>query len=108
MRDIAISAIKSTLYIKAQVTWLQSRFPEAVFVDVPGLCKVVTRDEITQQDSSLTPGRYVGVAALDGEDEEDVEERLREIHLELASLNEEAVELAASIATNFEELIIIG
>lgn len=108
VRDQAIFAIKSTLYMKAQVTWLQSRFPEAVFVDVPGLCKVVTRDEITQQDSSLTPGRYVGVTALDGEDEEDVEERLREIHLELASLNEEAVELAASIAANFEELTIIG
>jgi type I restriction enzyme M protein len=104
VRDEAIFAIKSTLYVKAQVTWLQSRFPEAVFVDVPGLCKVVMRDEITQQDCSLTPGRYVGVTAVDGEDEEDVEERLREIHLELASLNEEAVELAASIAANFEEL----
>ncbi|MBD2495462.1 class I SAM-dependent DNA methyltransferase [Nostoc sp. FACHB-280] len=104
VRDQAIFVIKSTLYMKAQVTWLQSRFPEAVFVDVPGLCKVVTRDEITQQDSSLTPGRYVGVTALDGEDEEDFEERMREIHLELASLNEEAVELAASIAANFEEL----
>lgn len=105
VRDEAIFAIKSTLYVKAQVTWLQSRFPEAVFVDVSGLCKVVTRDEITQQDSSLTPGRYVGVTALDGEDEEDFEERMREIHLELASLNEEAVELAASIAANFEELM---
>ncbi|WP_375513397.1 N-6 DNA methylase [uncultured Nostoc sp.] len=103
-RDEAIFAIKSTLYVKAQVTWLQSRFPEAALVDVPGLSKVVTRDEITQQDSSLTPGRYVGVTALDGEDEDDFEERMREIHLELASLNEEAVELAASIAVNFEEL----
>ncbi|MEH1907067.1 N-6 DNA methylase [Nostoc sp.] len=105
VRDQAIFAIKSTLYMKAQVTWLQSRFPEAVFVDVSGLCKVVTRDEITQQDSSLTPGRYVGVTVLDGEDEEDIEERMREIHLELASLNDEAVELAASIAANFEELM---
>ncbi|MDF5711006.1 MAG: N-6 DNA methylase [Nostoc sp. S4] len=104
VRDEAVFAIKSTLYVKAQVTWLQSRFPEAVFVDVPGLCKVVTRDEITQQDSSLTPGRYVGVTVLDGEDEHDVEERMREIHLELASLNEEAVELAETIQANFNEL----
>ncbi|MEH1832563.1 MAG: N-6 DNA methylase [Nostoc sp.] len=107
-RDTAISAIKSTLYVKAQVSWLQTRFPEAALVDVPGLCKVVTQDGITQQDSSLTPGRYVGVTALDGEDEDDFKERMREIHLELASLNEEAVELAASIAANFEELTIIG
>ncbi|MFM6007847.1 MAG: SAM-dependent DNA methyltransferase, partial [Sphaerospermopsis kisseleviana] len=101
----AISVIKSTLYMKAQVTWLQSRFPDGVFVDVPGLCKVVTLDNITQEDYSLTPGRYVGVAAVGGEDKEDIEERLREIHLELASLNEEAQELGASILVNFEELL---
>lgn len=106
-KDTAISVIKSTLYMKAQVTWLQSRFPDAVFVDVPGLCQVVTLDNIAQEDYSLTPGRYVGVAAVGGEDEEDIEERLREIHLELASLNEEAQELGASILVNFEELAII-
>ena len=103
-RDNAISAIKSTLYMKAQVSWLQTRFPDAAFVDVSGLCKVMTREEIAQQDSSLTPGRYVGVAAQDEDDEQDFEERMREIHLELASLNEEAVELASVIANNFEEL----
>ncbi|MFM7372803.1 MAG: N-6 DNA methylase, partial [Sphaerospermopsis kisseleviana] len=74
-KDTAISVIKSTLYMKAQVTWLQSRFPDGVFVDVPGLCKVVTLDNIAQEDYSLTPGRYVGVAAVGGEDEEDIEER---------------------------------
>ncbi|HLP89833.1 MAG TPA: N-6 DNA methylase [Nostocaceae cyanobacterium] len=104
-KDTAISVIKSTLYMKAQVTWLQSRFPDGVFVDVPGLCKVVTLDNIAQEDYSLTPGRYVGVAAVGGEDEEDIEERLKEIHLELASLNEEAQELGASILVNFEELL---
>ncbi|MEI6442782.1 MAG: hypothetical protein WCO29_06560 [Nostocales cyanobacterium ELA583] len=104
-KDTGISAIKSTLYMKAQVTWLQSRFPDAVFVDVPGLCKVVTLDNIAQEDCSLTPGRYVGVGVATGENEEDIEERLKEIHLELASLNEEAVELGASILVNFEELL---
>jgi type I restriction enzyme M protein len=103
-KDTGIFAIKSTLYMKAQVTWLQSRFPDAVFMDVPGLCKVVTLDNIAQEDYSLTPGRYVGVGVSSGEDEEDIEERLKEIHLELASLNEEAVELGASILVNFEEL----
>ena len=104
-KETAISAIKSTLYMKAQVTWLQSRFPDAVFVDVLGLCKVVTLDNIAQEDYSLTPGRYVGVGVAAGEDEEEIEERLKEIHLELASLNEEAVELGASIQSNFEELV---
>jgi type I restriction enzyme M protein len=106
VKDTAISVIKSTLYMKAQVTWLQSRFPDGVFVNVPGLCQVVTLDNIAQEDYSLTPGRYVGVAAVGGEDEEDIEERLKEIHLELASLNEEAQELGASILVNFEELFL--
>ncbi len=34
----------------------------------------------------------------------DFEEALRDIHIELAGLNEEAVELARTIQTNFEEL----
>jgi len=73
-------------------------------VDVPGLCKVVTHEKIAENDSSLTPGRYVGVGAAEAEDEEGFEERLKEIHLELAELNEAAIELAGAIAKNFEEL----
>ena len=72
---------------------------------MPGLCKVVTKEEIEGQDYSLTPGRYVGVAPPEPEDEEAVEERLRDIHVELASLNDEAVVLGRIIASNFEELV---
>ena len=72
---------------------------------VPGLCRVVTREEIAKNDGSLTPGRYVGVGASDVQDEEDFEERIKEIHLELAELNETAIDLAGAIAANFEELI---
>ena len=104
-RHDAIEAIRAVTYPFAQVTWLQSRFPDARMADVPGLCKVVTLDEIAAQDHSLTPGRYVGVAPPEPEDEEKVEERLREIHVELASLNEEAIELARTIQANFEELV---
>ena len=43
-------------------------------------------------------------AAADG-DEEDFAERMREIHDELAELNEKAGVLAARIAGNFEELL---
>ncbi len=72
-------------------------------VDVPGLCRVIERGEI--EDGSLTPGRYVGVAAqVEDEDEEAFEERMRAIHGELAGLNAEAVELAEAIQSNFAEL----
>jgi type I restriction enzyme M protein len=47
----------------------------------------------------------VGVATEAAEDEDDFVEKLREIHDELAELNDKAVELAGRIASNFEELL---
>ena len=69
------------------------------------MLKAVTRAEIAGNDYSLTPGRYVGVAAAAEGDEEDFAERMREIQDELAELNEKAGVLAARIAGNFEELL---
>ena len=103
----AVAAFQQALYFTAQGHWLLSRFPQASFQAVPGLCKAVTREEIAANDFSLTPGRYVGVAA-NGADDEDAEafaERMREIHVELAELNAQAVELAAVIQANFAELV---
>src|SRR5581483_4953254 len=44
-------------------------FPECCYRDVPGLCKVASRKEIEAQDWSLNPGRYVGVAPGQADDE---------------------------------------
>src|SRR5205085_3843084 len=38
----------------------EQRFPESTYLDVPGLCKAATIDEIEAQRWSLNPGRYVG------------------------------------------------
>lgn len=105
VRDAVLDALKQATYFIHQVHWLHGRFPHGVFEDVPGLCKAVTIDEIAANDYSLTPGRYVGVAAAEAEDEDDFIERLREIHDELAELNDKAVELGGRIASNFEELL---
>lgn len=105
-REEAIASIKESLYFFQQAHWLQSRFPDAVLTDVLGLCRVVSCEEVLTQDGSLTPGRYVGVApTVTDEDEEGFEERMCEIHTELTELNEAAVELAAMIAANFEEML---
>lgn len=104
VRDAALNGLKQAAYFIHQVQWLHSRFPQALFDDVPGLCKAVTIEEIAANDWSLTPGRYVGVAAA-AEEEEDFAERLREIHDELAELNEQAAALAERIASNFQELL---
>ncbi len=84
--------------------WLQTRFPDAELADVEGLVRLVDRSEIEANDWSLTPGRYVGVAPPEVDDEFDFEETLKNIHLELAGLNDEAAELATTIQVNFEEL----
>ena len=71
---------------------------------MPGLCKVVSRADIEVADWSLTPGRYVGVAPPEVDEDFDFEQALKDIHLELADLNREAIELAAKIQENFTEL----
>jgi type I restriction enzyme M protein len=106
IRDLTLEALKQAAYFIAQVHWLHHRFPQAVYVDVAGLCKAVSRAEIAASDYSLTPGRYVGVAPPEDEDEDDFQERLAEIHTELEELNEKTVLLAAQIKVNFEELMV--
>lgn len=103
--QISAKALKQSQYFIAQGHWLHSRFPQGWYADVPGLCKAVTQDEIAANDWSLTPGRYVGVAATVEDDEDDFADKLRAIHEELAELNDKAVELAGRIAGNFEELM---
>lgn len=105
VRDAVLDALKQAAYFIHQVHWLHSRFPQALFEDVAGLCKAVSIDDIAANDYSLTPGRYVGVAAAAEDDEDDFAETLRGIHAELAELNDKAVELAGRIAGNFEELL---
>ena len=106
VRDLAIEAFKRAGYFIAQGHWLLSRFPDGVYVDVPGLCAVVSREIIAANDYSLTPGRYVGVAlSVENDDEgEAFRERMKEIHSELAELNDKAARLADGIQLAFLEL----
>lgn len=103
-RKVLVEQLKRTAYFQRQAHWLQSRFPKAEYVAVPGLCRVVTRAEIEGADWSLTPGRYVGVAPSEVDEDFDFEQTLRDIHVELADLNREACALAGKIQTNFEGL----
>ncbi len=103
-RARAVEALRRTRYFVRQADWLQDRFPEAELRDVGGLVKLVDRNEIEAHDWSLTPGRYVGVAPEEEDEDFDFEEALRSIHIDLKGLNEEAAVLAARIARNFEEL----
>ncbi|MEX2171509.1 MAG: N-6 DNA methylase [Pirellulales bacterium] len=103
-RKSAVEQLKHAAYFHRQVAWLQDRFPKAELEAVAGLVKLVDRKEIEAADWSLTPGRYVGVAPLEVDEDFDFEQTLRDIHTELADLNKEAAKLATTIQENFEEL----
>ena len=69
--------------------FLKERFPDGTYVDVPGLCKVATLDEIEAQGWSLNPGRYTGTAAVE-DDGEDFTEKLTGLFEEFSRLSDEA------------------
>ena len=100
---MATEALKQVRYFHRQAHWLTERFPEGKLRDVPGLVKLVDVSEMGD-DCSLTPGRYVGVAPEEVDEDFDLESALHDIHVELQGLNDEAAELAEKIAKNFEEL----
>ena len=85
-------------------TWFKERFADNKYKDIEGLCKIVTLDEVKENDYSLTPGRYVGVTFVE-DDGVDFKGRLTEIQTELDGLNKEAVQLAKTISNNLKELV---
>ena len=103
-RKELIEHLRTPRYFRRQARWLQERFPAAELCDVEGLVKLVDFKELEENDWSLTPGRYVGVVPEEEDESFNFEEIIREIHLELNGLNNEAVELASRIDRNFEGL----
>lgn len=75
--------------VSKENAWFNERFPDGKYNDVEALCKIVDLEEIKEQDYSLTPGRYVGVS-VDIDMDFDYKSRMKEIHKELAELNDEA------------------
>lgn len=75
---------------------LESYFPDELYKDVEGLCKVASLDEINENDYSLNPGRYVGFS-IEIDEDFDYEARMAEINKELAELNKESQKLISEI-----------
>ena len=85
-------------YITSQRNWLVERFPEGEYVDVTGLCKAASMEEIREQDYSLNPGRYVGVVIEDdGLTEEEFRKEMLSRNEELNVLSKQADELMGKI-----------
>lgn len=102
-RDTAVNQLKLARYFHHQAEWLVERFPEGKLRDVEGLVKLVDKTELKENDWSLTPGRYVGVAPEEEDPDFDFGETMRTIHAELEELNLQAAKLAKKISENFEK-----
>lgn len=88
------------------IEWLQSRFPEARYEDVIGLCKAASRDEIEEQDWSLNPGRYVGVVIEeDGKTEEEFIADIEHSSNKLESLQAKSASISSRIQRNLQRII---
>ena len=96
--------MENQLTIAEEACWLTEKFGEGTYQDIPGLCKVENRKTIIEEkDCSLTPGAYVGVAPEE-DDGVDFNERMKEIHAELLSLQKESDELMKNISKNLQEM----
>ena len=96
-------SIRECVDIVQEARWLYEKFGEGEYRDIPGLCKVATREEIKGKNYSLTPGAYVGVAAVE-DDGVDFTQRMAEIHRELLTLQAESNELMQTISKNLKEM----
>ncbi|GAB4272825.1 MAG: class I SAM-dependent DNA methyltransferase [Candidatus Promineifilaceae bacterium] len=73
------------------------------YEDIPGFCKSATLEEIREHGYVLTPGRYVGAAAVE-DDGVPFEEKMAELAAELYEQFEEAKALEAAIRRNLAYL----
>ncbi len=73
------------------------------YADIPGFCKSATLDEIRKHNYVLTPGRYVGAADRE-EDNEPFDQKMRRLTAEWRALQAEAQRLDAAIEANLREL----
>ncbi|CAA6805033.1 MAG: Type I restriction-modification system, DNA-methyltransferase subunit M (EC [uncultured Sulfurovum sp.] len=109
--EVSLSSLQEDMaslnYWHKNIEWLQTRFPDAKYTDVLGLCKVAKRDEyVEEQDYSLNAGRYVGIELEeDNLTKEEFAELIKEKHEALKVLNEEAHRLEALIDNNIQEVL---
>lgn len=101
--DEKLAAIAEAVTVAKEAVWLYEKFGEGEYRDIPGLCKVASRAEIAEKNYSLTPGAYVGVAAVE-DDGVDFAQRMAEIHTELLRLQAESNELMDTISKNMKEM----
>lgn len=101
--DDLLAEKNGTITTAKEAVWIFEKFGEGEYRDIPGLCKLADRETIQEKNYSLTPGAYVGVAAVE-DDGVDFGQRMREIHEELVRLQGESNRLMEEISRNMKEM----
>ena len=101
--DDLLAEKSGTITTAKEAVWIFEKFGEGEYRDIPGLCKLADRETIQEKNYSLTPGAYVGVAAVE-DDGVDFEQRMREIYEELVRLQGESNRLMEEISRNTKEM----
>lgn len=104
MWDTKLAEKNAEITVAQEAVWLYEKFGDGTYQDIPGLCKVADRKTILEdKDGSLTPGVYVGTPPAE-DDGVDFAERMKEIHQELLTLQEESNRLMDTISKNMKEM----
>lgn len=87
----------------AKVAGAFDAFREGTFEPEKGFSAEVTIEDIAKQDYILTPGRYVGIADVE-EDDEPFDDKMKRLTGELSELFEESDRLQEQIKKNLEAI----
>lgn len=87
----------------AKVAQAFTDFREGKLEPEKGFCAAVSSDDIAKQDYILTPGRYVGIADVE-EDDEPFDDKMKRLTGELSELFKESDRLQEQIKKNLEAI----
>lgn len=98
-RDLSIEDIKrigDTYH-----AWRVTKSATTEYTDVPGFCKSITSAEIKAAGYALTPGRYVGAAESEGDDE-DIEVKIERLTKDLLAAFDETERASSAVRKQLE------
>jgi type I restriction enzyme M protein len=101
------NTIEEVTYYQTNMDWLQSRFPEAKYADVVGLCKLADKTVYAEeQDYSMNASRYVGIEMEQlSMNHSEFKNHILKLNEKLIDLNKKAVSIENTISSNLKELV---
>lgn len=107
LQQIWKNSIDEVVYFQTNIDWLQSRFPEAKYADVVGLCKIADKTEYAEeQDYSMNASRYVGIEMEQlSMNHLEFKNHILKLNEKLIDLNKKAVSIENTISNNLKELV---